>query len=121
MTQDVNLTYIRSSEGIQDAFWTFYERSTFVLCPGVLLNIIKMFSRVNIVDSIAKLSKYPYVNEVTEKAAFQFMKYRSSRPEVFCKKGVLRNFSKLTEKHLCQSFFFNKVAALGLQLHLTLS
>ena len=34
---------------------------------------------------------------------------RSSRPEVFCKRGILRNF---TEKHLCQSFFFNKVAGL---------
>ena len=36
--------------------------------------------------------------------------FRSSRPEVFCKKGVLRNFAKFTGKHLCQSLFFNKVA-----------
>ena len=28
---------------------------------------------------------------------------RSSRPEVFCKKGVLKNFGKFTGKHLCQS------------------
>ena len=35
---------------------------------------------------------------------------RSSRPEVFCKKGVLRNSAKFTGKHLCQSLFFNKVA-----------
>ena len=35
---------------------------------------------------------------------------RSSRLEVFCKKGVLRNFEKFTGKHLCQSLFFNKVA-----------
>ena len=26
--------------------------------------------------------------------------YRSSRPEVFCKKAVLRNFAKFTGKHL---------------------
>ena len=38
------------------------------------------------------------------------MIYRSSRPEVFCKKGVLGNFAKFTGKHLCQSLFFNKVA-----------
>ena len=38
---------------------------------------------------------------------------RSSRPEVFCKKGVLRNVTKFTGKHLCQSLFFNKVAGLG--------
>ena len=39
-------------------------------------------------------------------------KSRSSHPEVFCKKGVLRNFAKFTKKHLCQSLFFNKVAGL---------
>ena len=38
--------------------------------------------------------------------------YKSSRLEVFCKKGVLKNFAKFTEKHLCQSIFFNKVAGL---------
>ena len=36
--------------------------------------------------------------------------YRSSRPEVSCKKDVLRNFAKFTGKHLCQNLFFNKVA-----------
>ena len=41
-----------------------------------------------------------------------FYKNRSNRPEVFCKKGVLRNFTKFTGKHLCQSLLFNKVAAL---------
>ena len=35
---------------------------------------------------------------------------RSSRPEVFCEKGVLRNFAKFTGKQLCQSLFFNRVA-----------
>ena len=43
---------------------------------------------------------------------YKAVTYRSSRPEVFCKKGVLKDFVKLTEKHLCQSLFFNKVAAL---------
>ena len=35
-----------------------------------------------------------------------YCKNRSSRPEVFCKKGILRNFAKFTGKHLCQSIFF---------------
>ena len=35
---------------------------------------------------------------------------RSSRPDVFCEKSVLRNFEKFTGKHLCQDLFFNKVA-----------
>ena len=30
---------------------------------------------------------------------------RSSRPQVVCNKGVLRNIAKLTGKHLCQSLF----------------
>ena len=34
--------------------------------------------------------------------------------EVFCKKGVFRNFEKFTRKHLCQSVSFNKVADLSL-------
>ena len=33
----------------------------------------------------------------------------SSRPDVFCKKGVIRNSTKFTGKHLCQNLFFNKV------------
>ena len=32
-------------------------------------------------------------------------KFRSSRPEVFCRKGVPRNFAKFTGKHLRQSFY----------------
>ena len=35
-----------------------------------------------------------------------------SLPEVFCKKDFLRNFAKLTGKHLCQGLFYNKVAGL---------
>ena len=37
---------------------------------------------------------------------------RSSHPEVFCKISVLKNFTKFTGKHLCQSLLFNKVAGL---------
>ena len=40
------------------------------------------------------------------------MSSRSSRQEVFCKKAVLKNFSKFTRKHLYQGLFFNKVAGL---------
>ena len=40
---------------------------------------------------------------------------RSSCPEAFCKKGVLRNFAKFTGKHPCQSLFLIKLQAGGLQ------
>ena len=36
--------------------------------------------------------------------------YKTSRQDMFCKKGVLKNFVKFTGKYLCQSLFFNKVA-----------
>ena len=51
-----------------------------------------------------------YVKENTcssQKSQQSWTIYRSSRPEVFCKKGVLRNLTKFTGKHLCQSPFFN--------------
>ena len=34
-------------------------------------------------------------------------------PEVFCKKGILRNFAKLTGKHICKILFFNEVTGLS--------
>ena len=41
---------------------------------------------------------------------------RSSRPEVFCKKGALRNFAKFTAKHLCQNLFFRTVLKMRIWL-----
>ena len=49
--------------------------------------------------------KTQYVNQIENHC-----NERSSRPDVFCEKGVLRNFAKFTGKHLCQSLFINKVA-----------
>ena len=39
-------------------------------------------------------------------------RFRSSRPEVFCKIGVVKKFAKFTGKHSRQGLFFNKVAGL---------
>ena len=52
----------------------------------------------------------------------QIILVRSSRLKVFCRKGVLRNYTTFTWKQLCQSLFFNKVPALrplcySVQLH----
>ena len=54
-----------------------------------------------------KLSSYHYNTDVCKDPS----DYRSSRPEVFCKKGVLRNFAKYSGKHLRQSLF-DKVTGL---------
>ena len=40
--------------------------------------------------------------------------YLQKQPqEVFYKKDILRNFTKFTGNHQCQSLFFNKVAGLN--------
>ena len=31
----------------------------------------------------------------------EILKHRNSRPEVLCKKGIIRNFLKFAGKHLC--------------------
>ena len=57
----------------------------------------------------------PKINSSSEEAIrihFSISLFSSSRPEVFCKKGVLRSFAKFRGKHLCQRLFFNKVAGL---------
>ena len=42
---------------------------------------------------------------------------RSIHQRLSVRKGVLRNFTKLTGKRLCQVVFFNKVAGPVLKLH----
>ena len=60
------------------------------------------------------LSVFPKFLKKIVLITFNFFKsfalQRNSRPEVFCEKGVLRNFARFTGKLLCQSVFFNKVA-----------
>ena len=61
---------------------------------------------------------YEYVQCISQDLVFCIFprkfsaKFRSSRPDVFCKKGIFKNFAKFTGKHLCQSLFFNKVVGL---------
>ena len=69
------------------------------LCIYILLNI--NIEKLKIKAGIAKLSHL-----LSEAVVRRYS----------VKKGVLRNFTKFTGKHLCQSLFFNKAASLGLQL-----
>ena len=41
---------------------------------------------------------------------WKFLNGRSSRPDVLCKIGALKDFLKFRRKHPCRSLFFNKVA-----------
>ena len=55
---------------------------------------------------VSTLEKFAKIFTQLKPKLFNKDLLRSSRPEVFCKKGVLRNFAKFTGKHLCQSLFF---------------
>ena len=73
------------------------------LCPVPKIEkseILERFLSLQIFTVVVTCSKFVYSRD------------RSTRQEVFCKKGAIGNFAKLTGKHLCQSFFFNKVAGL---------
>ena len=50
-----------------------------------------------------------HISKNSENWNGQREKIRSSRPKVFCKKCVLRIFTKFTGKHLCQSLFLIKL------------
>ena len=63
------------------------------------------------------------INKINNKLKFLHPKnkFLTPAPEAVIqrcsiKKNVLRNFTKFTGKHLCQSLFFNKVTGLRLQL-----
>ena len=73
-----------------------------------MLNISKDFSQMRHFIDISNVAvKWLLCSDLVSLTYF-----RSTCPKVFCKKGVLRNFTKFTGKHWCQSLFFKKVAGL---------
>ena len=94
-----------SSVNMLHIFRTPFHKST---SGGLLLIFIFLFLLNN--SSLSGLSGLEQFDESFEKS--KCCSNRNSRPQVFCKKGVLRNLIKFTGKHLCQSLFFNKFAGL---------
>ena len=94
--------------------------SDFSICMTVILNILNIlislltlfFSTYLSLFTVFPLG-YSHLRKPIMFNWSQLFRDRSSRPEVFCKKGVLKNFEKFTGNHLCQSLFFNKVAGLA--------
>ena len=59
-------------------------------------------------------SKFAILSHI-KPSNFRFVTWLgSSRQEVFSEKGVLRNFTKFTGKHLCRSLFLIKLQISGL-------
>ena len=63
---------------------------------------------------LISVTAHKYLKVVSE-SHYSYGHFRSSHPEVFCKKGVLENVAKFTVKHLRHSLFLDKVA--GLRIH----
>ena len=93
--------------------FTKYSRITFLLSSlcfyscftRLSLNLDKLFPLEEKLDLSSTRNLLPYLLDT---------RCWSSRPEMFCKKGFLRNFAKFTGKYLRQSLFFNKVTGLSL-------
>ena len=83
----------------------FLRQSQLILTP--YSSLVKVnFYLVSAIDKLKvgkKLSNFGFVSNI-----------KSRRLEVLCKESVLRNFAKLTRKHLCQSLFLKKVGGLRL-------
>ena len=86
---------------------------TSIGCRGLSASC-KIDLYVNIYDSHAKVETAMFdIRNIDFKLTISLCpNSKSSHPDVFYKRGVLRNFAKFTGKHLCQSPFFNKVAGL---------
>ena len=59
------------------------------------------------------------MHRLVQKAIFKSIRthHRNSHLEAFYKNGALKNFAKLIEKHLCQSFFSIEMKTGGLQFY----
>ena len=97
------------------------DRSNHRKCfiKDVLKNSVKFTGKIP-ASEFAKFLRTPFITEHTVFYNDQFClnlvllsKLRKQPLEVFCKKAVLKNFTKFTGKHLHQSLFFNKVAGLS--------
>ena len=87
-----------------------YKLKVFVLSVSGLrlTSCIRRYGRSGMqpVKSIWSILDFDLKARVLPSLERESWRVRSSHPEVFCKKGILRNFPKFTGKHMCRSFIF---------------
>ena len=97
-------------------YWTSFQKTpTYTYQKTLFLTLLLLVFKI--VESLKCLFKYFISTKLCFHYGLTHFMSRSSHSEVFCKKGVLKNFAKSTGKHLCQSLFLNKVTNWGLQLY----
>ena len=92
-------------------YYFYFKISVFYCLLFMSWWFIYFLIKINMNNKMGKPKERSFINELL-RLIFLFFFYRRSCLEVFCKKYVLKSFTKFTGKHLCQSLFFNKVAVL---------
>ena len=87
-----------------------YKLKVFVLnVSGLrLISSIRRYSRSGMqpVKSVWSILDFDLKARVLPSLERESWRARSSHPEMFWKKGILRNFAKFTGKHMCRSLIF---------------
>ena len=106
-------------EGFRSSYTKAFLKTTFdltMLCFSSYLYLLRDVFRTlsNILDEtfLQKCSMLDLWDCSEYASASATITFRSSRRRCSIKKGVHKNFTKFTGKHLRQSLFFNKVAGL---------
>ena len=111
---------MRSIRFILDLSWTYKTRSKLIhkiQCDSHIVCAFAENKRKASFWAILILSKYydislQFCTSYVMMCSWDIATDKSSRPEMFCQKGILRNFANFTGKHLCQGFFVIKKATL---------
>ena len=102
---------LNQTHQFQDSWGYFTER----ICGKVLENeLSEICGREPLIQRITSCVKKKLDWYSSEGG---LSKHRSSHRRFSIKEGVLKNFAKLTGKHLCQSLFLIKLQVLGLELY----
>ena len=94
-----------------EPIWTKFKKLTFLRTSMLVgaMSVMK-FILVNCVYFINRSCLLVTDSYLKNTEMFWSPKTRSSRPEVFCKKGVPKKFAKFTEKYLCHILFINNAS-----------
>ena len=107
-----NFTESHFGMGVSFKFAAYFQNTCFLEHPWMPASVYNELHSYP-VNNNNNNNHHHHINQL-------FNKDRSSYSRCSVKKGVLRHFGNFTEKHLCQSLFFNKFlrpeACPGLQL-----
>ena len=93
--RDQSLSHLPPQQNIRQLFLSFRKVpgcTTSLISWFIDFNIAKILNKINFLSCSSRVLIITFGNYLNKLV-------RSSRPEVFSKKGVIENFAKFTEKH----------------------